>query len=131
MKKQLKTANRWQGKIKCEKVDKKTVNTKPNGTQSIREILFRNTQGMAYDNVKTPFYEDQASFSSKPMNVIQDMEMTEKMQYLEETSAEAMALRDKIIEYKSQQEAEAKKLEDARKQQQADYQKWLDTKKTE
>ena len=62
--------------------------TKPNQSMSVREILFRNTQGMTYDNYKTPYYEDQATFSSQTLNVIQDMEPVEKLQYLKEVNSQ-------------------------------------------
>ena len=70
--------------------------TKPNQSQSIREILFRNTQGMSYDNYKTPYYEDQASFSSQSLNKIQDMEPTEKLQYLKDLNTQVKDLEGKI-----------------------------------
>ena len=89
-------------KAKAEVIDTKTIHTKPNGAQSVREILFRNTSGMAYDNYKTPFYEEQANFSSQPMNVIQDMELTEKLQFLAETKANATALEKKIKDYQAE-----------------------------
>lgn len=93
----------WKGvKTTQEVPDTKTVHTKPNGAQSVREILFRNTSGMAYDNYKTPFYEEQATFSSQPMNVIQDMELSEKLQFLAETKANATALENKIKDYQAE-----------------------------
>ena len=70
--------------------------TKPNQSQSIREILFRNTQGMSYDNYKTPYYEEQASFSSQSLNKIQDMEPVEKLQYLKELNTQVKDLEGKI-----------------------------------
>lgn len=70
--------------------------TKPNQAQTIRDILFRNTQGMSYDNYKTPYYEDQATFSSQAMNKIQDMEPTEKLQFLEQLNQSVTTLQDKI-----------------------------------
>jgi len=78
------------------------VLTKPNQGQSIREILFRNTQGMAYDNYKTPYYEDQATWSSKSLNVIQDMEATEKMAFLTELNKETTALKNKIKSFENE-----------------------------
>lgn len=87
--------------------------TKPNGSQSIREILFRNTQGMTYDNYKTPFYEDQATFSSKSLNEIQNMDITDKMSFLTNLSKETNALKKKISDYKKEQDsiAQAKATE--------------------
>ena len=76
--------------------DSGEVLTKPNQSMSIRDILFRNTQGMSYDNYKTPYYEDQATFSSEPINKIQDMEPVEKIQYLKELDVKVKGLKDKI-----------------------------------
>jgi hypothetical protein len=82
------------------------VITKPNQSMSVREILFRNTQGMTYDNYKTPYYEDQASFSSQTLNKIQEMEPVEKLQYLSEVSSQVKALQTKISDHeKAKQEA--------------------------
>lgn len=72
------------------------VITKPNQSQSIRDILFRNTQGMTYDNYKTPYYEDQATFSSQSLNKIQEMEPVEKLQYLKEINEQVSTLKTKI-----------------------------------
>lgn len=79
--------------------------TKPNQAQTIRDILFRNTQGMSYDNYKTPYYEDQASFSSQALNKIQDMEPTEKLQYLEELNSNVTSLQDKIKAHEEEKQA--------------------------
>jgi hypothetical protein len=81
--------------------------TKPNQAQTIRDILFRNTAGMSYDNYKTPYYEDQATFSSQAMNKVQDMEPTEKLQFLEELSTSVTNLQNKI---KSHEEEKARLL---------------------
>lgn len=82
------------------------VITKPNQSMSVREILFRNTQGMTYDNYKTPYYEDQATFSSQTLNKIQEMEPVEKLQYLSEVSSQVKALQTKISDHeKAKQEA--------------------------
>jgi len=70
--------------------------TKPNQSQSIREILFRNTQGMTYDNYKTPYYEDQATFSSQSLNKIQEMEPVEKLQFLKDINEQVSTLKTKI-----------------------------------
>lgn len=99
----MQTTKKKVNKVKFETINKKEVLTKPNGAQSIRDILFRNTQGMAYDNYKTPFYEEQASFSSISMNDLQDMELSEKMQFLKQTAEKAEMLRQKIAEYDQQQ----------------------------
>lgn len=81
--------------------------TKPSQTQSIREILFRNTNGMSYDNYKTPYYEDQAEFSSQSLNTIQNMEPTEKMQFLTELSLQTNRLKSKISDFEKAKKAEA------------------------
>ena len=86
------------------------VITKPNQSQTIREILFRNTQGMSYDNYKTPYYEEQASFSSQSLNKIQDMEPVEKLQYLKELNTQVKDLESKI---KADEKAKAEALAEA------------------
>ena len=80
--------------------------TKPNQSMSVREILFRNTQGMSYDNYKTPYYEDQATFSSQSLNKIQEMEPVEKLQYLKNVSSQVKSLEKQIKDHeKAKQEA--------------------------
>lgn len=81
------------------------VKTVPSQAQSIREILFRNTNGMAYDNYKTPFYEDQASFSSQSFNKIQDMDITDKMAFLQHVQNTAKDLETKISDYQKEKQA--------------------------
>jgi thermostable 8-oxoguanine DNA glycosylase len=93
--------------------------TKPNQSQSIREILFRNTQGMSYDNYKTPYYEEQASFSSQSLNKIQDMEPTEKLQYLKELNTQVKDLESKI---KADEKAKAEAIAQAQAQAEAQAQ---------
>lgn len=100
----LPVKSKWdKNHIQTEKIDRKTVHTKPNQAQSIRDILFRNTQGMSYDNYKTPYYEDQASFSSQPLNVIQDMEPADKLLFLADLETKTKNLKDKIDGYQKQQ----------------------------
>ena len=91
-----KLVNRWNPTNNNVHVNTGEVLTKPNQSQSIRDILFRNTQGMAYDNYKTPYYEDQAEFSSQSLNKIQEMEPVEKLQYLKEISSQVKTLEAKI-----------------------------------
>lgn len=88
--------DRWNPAIVTVEDNSGEIITKPNQSQSIREILFRNTQGMSYDNYKTPYYEEQASFSSQSLNKIQDMEPTEKLQYLKELNTQVKDLEGKI-----------------------------------
>ncbi len=85
-----------------KEVNSGEILTKPNQGQTIREILFRNTQGMAYDNYKTPYYEDQATWSSKSLNKIQEMEPTEKMAFLSQLSKETTALKNKIKAFENE-----------------------------
>lgn len=94
------------------------VVTVPNQTQSVRDILFKNTQGMTYDNYKTPYYEDQATFSSQPLNKIQEMEPVEKLQYLSEVKSQVTNLETKIKDFeaqKAQAVAEAQVVEEVEK----------------
>lgn len=88
--------------------------TKPNQAMSVRDMLFRNTQGMTYDNYKTPYYEDQASFSTQALNKIQEMEPVEKLQYLSEVSSQVKSLENKIKEHEiAKQEALMQAAENA------------------
>ena len=82
------------------------VITKPNQSMSIREMLFRNTAGMTYDNYKTPYYEDQATFSSESLNKIQEMEPVEKLQYLAEVQEKVTNLKNKIQDFEAQKQAQ-------------------------
>jgi hypothetical protein len=87
------------------------IHTKPNQAQTIRDILFRNTQGMSYDNYKTPYYEEQSTFSSIALNKIQDLEPVEKLQYLSEVGNQVKDLKSKITKH----EAEKAKAIEAQK----------------
>jgi hypothetical protein len=103
----IKAIDKWAGvTINAHKNSGELI-TKPNQAQTIRDILFRNTAGMSYDNYKTPYYEDQATFSSQAMNKIQDMEPTEKLQFLEELSTSVNNLENKI---KAHEEEKARLL---------------------
>ena len=103
---QSKTKSRWEPVKPTVAPNTGEVITKPNQTASIRDILFRNTQGMTYDNYKTPYYEDQATFSSQSLNKIQEMEPVEKLQYLSEISEQVVNLKSKIeADEKAKQEA--------------------------
>jgi hypothetical protein len=98
----LKKRNKFKGvKVKSEKNSGELI-TQPNQTMSIQEILFRNTQGMTYDNYKTPYYEDQATFSSQALNKIQEMEPVEKLQYLKEVNLQVQTLTKKIQDHENQ-----------------------------
>ena len=82
--------------------------TVPNQTHSIKDILFRNTAGMAYSNYKTPYYEDQATFSSQSLNKIQDMEPVEKLQYIDELSNKMNTLKESIKQHEAQKAEQVK-----------------------
>lgn len=102
MSKKPKVHNKWnQVKIKAEQ-NSGELKTQPNQTMSIQEILFRNTQGMTYDNYKTPYYEEQATFSSQALNKIQEMEPVEKLQYLKEVNSQVQTLTKKIKDHETQ-----------------------------
>ena len=106
MAKKITVRNKWNGVKITSETNSGEVITKPNQTASIREILFRNTQGMTYDNYKTPYYEDQATFSSQSLNKIQEMEPVEKLQFLKEVQSQVKGLQTKISNHeKAKQEA--------------------------
>lgn len=97
--------NKWDYQIiKAEKNEGDKL-TKPNQSMSIRDILFRNTNGMSYDNYKTPYYEEQATLSSEPLNKIQDMEPTEKLQYLTEMNTKVNNLKAQIKDHEAEKAA--------------------------
>jgi len=105
-----KNKSTWDKDAISNEVGSSDVITKPNQSQTIRDILFRNTNGMSYDNYKTPYYEDQATWSSQSLNKIQDMEPTEKMQFLTELQNTTSSLKAKI---KSDVDAQKRALEEA------------------
>ena len=101
----IKAIDKWAGvNVNAHKNSGELI-TKPNQAQTIRDILFRNTAGMSYDNYKTPYYEDQATFSSQAMNKIQDMEPTEKLQFLEELNTNVINLQEKIKAHEEEKAA--------------------------
>ena len=109
-----KVKNRWEPVVPKVESNSGEVITKPNQTASIRDILFRNTQGMTYDNYKTPYYEDQATFSSQSLNKIQEMEPVEKLQYLAQINEQVTNLKTKIeADEKAKAEAVAQAQADA------------------
>ena len=115
MAKTKKVRNKWEGVAPNPESNTGEVITKPNQTASVREILFRNTQGMTYDNYKTPYYEAQASFSSQALNKIQEMEPVEKLQYLKEVSSQVKSLQTQISNHeKAKQEALLKAQEESK-----------------
>lgn len=115
------TRSKWDKKFhEYETVMEEEI-VKPNQTQSIRDILFRNTQGMAYDNYKTPFYEDQAKFSSISLNELQNMDLADKQLFLQGHRQKTIALENKVKDYQQQMAIEQAKIEQA-KQLKADAQ---------
>lgn len=99
--------SRWQPvKAKAEDNTGEVI-TKPNQSMKVRDILFKNTQGMTYDNYKTPYYEEQATFSSQSLNKIQEMEPVEKLQYLKEVSTQVKDLQNKIKTHEAEKAAAA------------------------
>lgn len=103
-----KAVSRWSNPNIISHSNTGEIITKPNQSQTIREILFRNTAGMTYDNYKTPYYEEQATFSSQSLNKIQEMEPVEKLQYLKEINSQVETLQQKIKSHQAEQEANAK-----------------------
>tara|TARA_B100000579_G_scaffold177036_1_gene144232 strand:+ start:4316 stop:4726 length:411 start_codon:yes stop_codon:yes gene_type:complete len=100
-----KTVSKWSKVNGNPEINSGEVVTKPNQSMSIREMLFRNTAGMTYDNYKTPYYEDQATFSSQSLNKIQEMEPVEKLQYLAEVQQQVVDLKTKIQGFEDEKAA--------------------------
>ena len=103
--KKSKVVSKWKYIKATPEKNSGEVVTKPNQSMSIREMLFRNTAGMTYDNYKTPYYEDQATFSSQSLNKIQEMEPVEKLQYLAEVQQQVVDLKAKIQGFEEQKAA--------------------------
>lgn len=103
--KKSKTVSKWSVVPGTPEDNSGEVITKPNQSMSIREMLFRNTAGMAYDNYKTPYYEDQATFSSESLNKIQEMEPVEKLQYLDTIKNKVTNLKKKISDFEAEKAA--------------------------
>ena len=104
-KKISKVKSKWDMPVVKAETSYGEVKTKPNQSMSIRDILFRNTAGMTYDNYKTPYYEDQATFSSESLNKIQEMEPVEKLQYLQEVQQKVTNLKTKIQVHEAEKQA--------------------------
>ena len=102
--------SKWDNTTKVSQDNDKEIHTKPNQAMSIRDILFRNTSGLSYDNYKTPYYEEQATFSSQALNKIQSMEPTEKLQFLGKVQSQVSDLKKKI---KDHEEAKAQAVAEA------------------
>jgi len=82
--------------------------TIPDESFTIRQLLNRHANGINFDNVKTPFYEEQASFTTKSIHELQKMDITDKLQYLEQHRSEMEVLENKIKAYQEEQQAQAK-----------------------
>jgi prephenate dehydrogenase len=63
---------------------------------------------MAYSNYKTPYYEDEATFSSQSLNKIQEMEPVEKLQYIDELSNKMDTLKESIKQHEAQKAEQVK-----------------------
>tara|TARA_B100002052_G_C15701150_1_gene515118 strand:+ start:75 stop:485 length:411 start_codon:yes stop_codon:yes gene_type:complete len=111
--KKSKVVSKWSKVKGSAEYNSGEVITKPNQSMSIREMLFRNTSGMTYDNYKTPYYEDQATFSSTSLNKIQEMEPVEKLQYLAEVQDKVSSLKTKIQEFEAQKAAAVQAQQEA------------------
>ena len=95
-KKVIKPVDRWNAATTRPHKNSGEVLTKPNQSMSIKDILYRNTQGMAYSNYKTPYYEEEATFQSQSLNKITDMEPTEKLQFLKDLNEQVSSLTSQI-----------------------------------
>lgn len=103
-----KLRSRWgKNSIQAEQSTGEVI-TVPNQSHSIKDILFRNTAGMAYSNYKTPYYEDEATFSSQSLNKIQEMEPVEKLQYIDELSNKMDTLKESIKQHEAQKAEQVK-----------------------
>lgn len=78
----------------------------PDESFTIRQMLHRHANGINFDNVKTPYYEEQASFSSKSIHELQKLDPTDKLQYLEKHEAQTKALRLKIQQHEDEKKAQ-------------------------
>lgn len=107
------TRNKWNLIPVSNEKNTQETHVKPNQSKSIREILFRNTAGMTYDNYKTPYYEDQATFSSQSLNVIQDMEPTEKLAFLSSLEKKTEDLKNKIQGFENEKQEALKKHQES------------------
>ena len=95
-KKAIRPVDRWNPAKTTPHKNSGEVLTKPNQSMSIKDILYRNTQGMAYSNYKTPYYEEEATFQSQSLNKISDMEPTEKLQFLKDLNEQVSSLSKQI-----------------------------------
>lgn len=81
--------------------------TVPSESMTIRQMLNRHANGINFDNVKTPFYEEQASFTTQSIHELQKMDLTDKLQYLQELEDKTNLLKAKVQAYKDEQDAKA------------------------
>lgn len=83
----------------------------PDESMTVREMLHRHANGINFDNVKTPFYEEQATFSSQSIYELQKMDLTDKIQFLEEHAKQTNALKLKVKNYQDKLIKEAQENE--------------------
>lgn len=102
--------------VTVEKIDKKTK-VVPNESMTVREMLMKHANGTLFDNFKTPFYEEQATFSTTKLNQIQNMDLTDKLIFLQEIEQKAKALKDKVDSHYQEQLNIAKSKEVTQAQQ--------------
>ena len=94
-----------------------TIHTKPNQSMTIRDIMKFHTTGRSFDNTKTPYYEEEATFESESLNKIANMDPVEKLQHLDKVSTQVKSLQKAI---KQDEEAKAKAVAEATQQTQTE-----------
>ena len=92
---------------KLGEIAEDTIHTKPNQAMTIRDIMKFHTTGMHFDNTKTPYYEEEATFESESLNKIANMEPVEKLQHLDKVSKQVKSLQTAI---KKDEEAKAEAI---------------------
>lgn len=103
--------NKWNYKRNPKDKDWGKSLTVPSESMTVREMLNRHANGINFDNVKTPFYEEQASLTTKSIHELQKMDITDKLQYLEKHAEEVQNLKNKIEAYKQEQQENAQQNE--------------------
>ena len=86
---------------------KKPTLTREGKALTVRQILTNSANGLDFEDVKTPFYEDEATFSTQDFNKIQQMDFAERQQYYEKVSKQAKDLSKKIQHYNERKKQEA------------------------
>lgn len=72
------------------------------GAGSVRELLTKHATNLNFDNYKTPFYEEQAQFSTLNLNKIQKMDLPEKLIHLKKFQEQAKGLEGQIKSYQKE-----------------------------